>query len=82
MFERPFITESGLNFDNYTNGVWYIIVSMTTIGYGDYYPISSFGRIIGVLCCLWGVFTVSMSVATLNSLLLFSEGEKKAFNIL
>lgn len=48
---------------------------MTTVGYGDYYPISNFGRVIGVLVCLWGVFVVSISVATINNMLELSKGE-------
>lgn len=55
---------------------------MATVGYGDYYPVSNFGRIVGVFVCLWGVFVVSIAVATLNNLLEFSRGEFKAFVIL
>jgi len=46
---------------------------MATVGYGDYFPISNFGRIIGILACLWGVFIVSIFVVTLNNLLEFSK---------
>lgn len=75
MFERPLIPTSHMNFTNMSNCVWCVIITMATVGYGDYYPISNFGRVIGVFVCLWGVFVVSMSVATLNNLLEFSRGE-------
>lgn len=55
---------------------------MATVGYGDFFPISNCGRIIGILACLWGVFIVSIFVVTLNKVLDLNEGEKKSFEIL
>lgn len=55
---------------------------MATVGYGDYFPISNCGRIIGILACLWGVFIVSIFVVTLNNLLEFSKQEGKSYEIL
>lgn len=55
---------------------------MTTVGFGDYYPISNMGRMVGILACLWGVFIVSIFVVTLNSLLEFNKGEVKSYEIL
>lgn len=55
---------------------------MATVGYGDFFPISNFGRIIGIIACLWGVFIVSIFVVTLNNLLEFSKQEEKSYEIL
>ena len=82
MFERPLISSSGFDFNSLGNCFWNIIITMTTVGYGDYYPISNYGRIVGIIVCLWGVFLVSISVATLTNLLKFTLGEVKAFEIL
>ena len=30
-----------------SDALWYSIVTLTTVGYGDYYPVSSYGKIIG-----------------------------------
>lgn len=73
MFERPLIPVSSFNFNDLGNCIWCIIITMATVGYGDYFPISNFGRIIGILACLWGVFIVSIMVVTLNNLLEFSK---------
>lgn len=32
---------------NYTNALWYTIVTLTTVGYGDLYPVTIYGRIVG-----------------------------------
>jgi len=31
---------------NYTNAIWYSVVTLTTVGYGDIYPTTIYGRII------------------------------------
>ncbi|MAJ44040.1 MAG: ion transporter [Candidatus Marinimicrobia bacterium] len=31
------------------DAVWYSIVTLTTVGYGDYYPISNYGKLIGII---------------------------------
>ena len=35
---------------------------MTTVGYGDIYPITPFGRVIGVIAALWGTFVISLLI--------------------
>lgn len=82
IFERPMIPTSGQRFDEFINCVWCVIITMTTVGYGDYFPISTFGRMIGIISCLWGVFIVSIFVVTLNGLLEFTKSEGRAFEAL
>lgn len=42
---------------------WWALITMATVGYGDFYPKSSAGRAVGVLCCLCGIVTVAMSTS-------------------
>ena len=44
------------------NGFWCITITIFTVGYGDYYPHTHFGRIISIIACLWGTFLVSLMV--------------------
>lgn len=82
LFERPLIPVSGQDYNDLGNCIWFVINSMTTVGYGEFYPVSTFGRIVGVVVCLWGVFLVSIFVVTLNKLLEFSKAETKSYDIL
>lgn len=52
----------------YSNMIWMTIITMTSVGYGDYAPQTPFGRFIGCLCVSWGMFIISvMIVVLLNS---------------
>jgi hypothetical protein len=42
---------------------------MTTVGYGDYFPRTIFGRVIDVVLVVWGTFIVSLMVVVLTNTL-------------
>lgn len=79
VFERPYSDTSKLNFASYQNAVWNCAVTMATVGYGDLYPSTLPGRIVGVLCAMWGAFVFSMIVFTLHSLLELDHQQTDAF---
>jgi len=43
------------NISTASDAVWYVIVTITTVGYGDKYPVTNPGRIVGVLIMVTGV---------------------------
>ena len=51
-----------------TNSIWNVIITMTTVGYGDIYPKTTMGRLVGVIVAMWGLFLVSMFTVTLSNL--------------
>ena len=82
MFERKLTKVSGQDFDSYINSFWNVIITLTTVGYGDIYPKTLMGRIVGIIICMWGVFIVSFFVVTLNNMITFNANEEKAYNLL
>lgn len=52
-----------------TNGFWWTIVTMTTVGYGDISPHSLGGRIIAILVMFFGIGILGMFSATIASVL-------------
>lgn len=39
----------GSTIHNFGDGIWYLLVTVSTIGYGDYFPISPIGKIVGIV---------------------------------
>mmetsp|Transcript_5519 Transcript_5519/g.5661 ORF Transcript_5519/g.5661 Transcript_5519/m.5661 type:complete len:545 (-) Transcript_5519:93-1727(-) len=82
IFERGLDEYSGLDFDNIINSAWCIIITMTTVGFGDKYPNSGFGRMIGIISCFSGLFLVSMLVVTITNTLNLAPHEENIYTIL
>jgi voltage-gated potassium channel Kch len=52
--------------------LWYSLVTITTVGYGDYYPVTAAGRITAVFIMFMGVGIIGALASILASLLVGS----------
>ncbi len=71
------ILEMERNFDNANirtleESIWWAISTVTTVGYGDFYPVSLNGRIVAVFLMFVGITLFSMLAALVLSWLLTS----------
>jgi len=57
----------GSNIKTYGEAVWWACVTVTTVGYGDYTPVSPTGRGIATLMLFNGVAIISVITATISS---------------
>jgi len=65
-----YLTEPGQGSPPYLlgRGLWWAIVTMTTVGYGDVVPETLGGRLVGVGLMLGGVVAISLVTATVASI--------------
>ena len=64
------------------NGYWCIIITMSTVGFGDFYPISLLGRFIVIISSIWGNFLISMMVAALTVAVEFNNNENLSYEMI
>jgi voltage-gated potassium channel len=55
------------DFPTLWDGIWWAVVTVTTVGYGDLYPKSVGGRIIAMVVMLFGIGFLSVLTATIAS---------------
>jgi voltage-gated potassium channel len=61
------ITERGVegsNIKNFGDGLWWAITTVTTVGYGDRFPITSTGRVLAVCLMLVGISLMGVITAS------------------
>lgn len=57
----------GATIDSFGDAVWWAFCTVTTVGYGDYAPVTVTGRVFAVLLMAGGVVLVGLIVATISS---------------
>jgi len=50
------------------DAVWWTVVTMTTVGYGDVVPTTALGRVVGIFVMLSGISVISLLTATISSI--------------
>lgn len=59
----------GSNIHSFGDAIWWACVTMATVGYGDYYPVTVTGRLLAVVLMIGGIAIVGTSSATIVSYL-------------
>lgn len=59
--------QPGANITDYDTALWWAVTTVTTVGYGDYYPLSLQGRLIATVLMLCGIGLIGVVTASLAS---------------
>ena len=57
----------GSNIHDYPDALWWAIVTVTTVGYGDRYPVTEGGRVVAAILMLVGIGLIGVLTATVAS---------------
>jgi voltage-gated potassium channel len=60
----------GANINSFGDSIWWAITTMTTVGYGDRYPVTGLGRAIAVMLMVGGIALLGVVTASLASWLI------------
>ena len=54
-------------FDNALSGLWWAIATLTTVGYGDIYPVTAIGRVMSAIIALLGIGLVAVPTGIITA---------------
>lgn len=66
------------DFHSVGEGIWWAVVTLATVGYGDVVPTSPWGRVVGSVVIVFGVTFLAFLTATVTSLFVSSEQREEA----
>ncbi len=69
------------NIHTYPDALWWAIVTVTTVGYGDRYPVSAGGRVVAAVLMLVGIGLIGVLTATVASVFIkeHTDANKETF---
>jgi hypothetical protein len=62
-------------------GMWWVLQTVTTVGYGDYTPTSAIGRILTSIVMLWGVAFLAIITAAITSVFVARAQQERAMGV-
>ena len=66
------------DFPTFGIGIWWAIVTLGTVGYGDVVPHTAWGRVVGSVVIVVGVTFISFLIATVTSYFVAAEEADRA----
>jgi voltage-gated potassium channel len=66
------------DFHTLGDGLWWALVTIATVGYGDIVPHTAWGRIVGSVVIVVGVTFIAVLTATLTSIFISTDQDQRA----
>lgn len=54
-------------FDTYFDAIYWAVVSLTTVGYGDIYPVTAIGKIVAMISSIFGVAIIALPAGVITA---------------
>lgn len=62
--------------------MWFSLITMTTVGYGDFYAKTLWGRLVSALGCIWGTSIVSQMIVVVSNSSSFTLSQERAYELM
>ena len=60
--------QPGASIENYADALWWALVTCTTVGYGDHFPVTAGGKAVAVVLMIAGIAGLSMITASIAAM--------------
>ena len=73
IFELPYMflgqdAETNVSLASFFNAIWLVVVTITTVGYGDISPNTQPGKVVAIMAALWGSLLISLVVVSIQNI--------------
>lgn len=69
IFELPYYRMiNQVDFEPFFDGIWLVVISMSTVGFGDIVPFTIIGRAVVIFSAIWGAFIITLVLVAFSSL--------------
>jgi voltage-gated potassium channel len=65
-------------FENPFNGLWWVMTTVTTVGYGDFYPHTIPGKLLGIFLFIFGIGFISILISKIVDAFFIFQRNKEA----
>ncbi|WP_284642965.1 potassium channel protein [Paenibacillus silviterrae] len=65
------------NFGSWFNGLWWVMTTVTTVGYGDFAPKTVLGKVLGMLIYIFGIGLISVTISKFIDALFLYQRKKE-----
>jgi len=69
---------SNANIKTYHDAVWWAFVTITTVGYGDYYPVTTLGQSMAIILMFFGLGIIGVLSSYLATTFISLQSRRKA----
>ena len=68
--------------DNFWNSTWLSLITFTTVGYGDFFGKTIWGRFMSALGCIWGTSIISQMIVVFSNSSEFNPSQMRAYKLM
>jgi hypothetical protein len=77
VFEAPyFLTIGQLDFNSFFQSCYLVVITMTTVGFGDISPATVFGKAVILLTAMWGTFLIGLLILSVGAVFNLKPNER------